>query len=88
MTQTLWQKRPKRMRVTVDGALAAGVGAKDVILSIIARIGADGARGHAIEYAGSTIRGLDMAGRLTVCNMSIEAGARFGMIAPDATTFA
>ncbi len=88
MTQTLWQKKPKRMRITVDGALQVGIGAKDVILSIIARIGADGARGHAIEYAGSTIRALTMAGRMTVCNMSIEAGARYGMIAPNSTTLA
>jgi 3-isopropylmalate/(R)-2-methylmalate dehydratase large subunit len=87
-TQTLWQRKPKRMRVTIDGALGAGVGAKDVILAIIARIGAAGATGHAIEYAGSAIRGLGMAGRLTICNMSIEAGARSGMIAPDETTFA
>jgi 3-isopropylmalate/(R)-2-methylmalate dehydratase large subunit len=87
MTQTLWQKKPRRLRMTVDGILADGVTAKDVILAIIAKIGADGARGHAIEYAGSTIRALDMAGRMTVCNMSIEAGARLGIVAPDATTF-
>ncbi len=88
MTQTLWQKRPKRMRIKVEGALFAGVGAKDIALSIIAKIGADGAQGHAIEYAGSAIRGLDMAGRMTLCNLSIEAGARLGLIAPDETTFA
>ena len=88
MTQTIWQKRPKRMRVTVEGELFAGVGAKDIALSIIASIGADGAQGHAIEYAGSAIRGLDMAGRMTLCNLSIEAGARLGLIAPDETTFA
>jgi 3-isopropylmalate/(R)-2-methylmalate dehydratase large subunit len=87
-TQTLWQKRPRTMRVTVDGRLGPGVSAKDVILAVIARIGAGGAVGHAIEYAGSAIRGLSMEGRLTVCNMSIEAGARAGMIAPDDTTFA
>ncbi|MEM8589696.1 MAG: 3-isopropylmalate dehydratase large subunit [Pseudomonadota bacterium] len=87
-TQTLWQRRPKPMRITVDGALADGIGAKDVILSIIARIGANGAAGHAVEYAGSTIRDLSMAGRMTLCNMTIEAGARFGMVAPDETTFA
>jgi 3-isopropylmalate/(R)-2-methylmalate dehydratase large subunit len=87
-TQTLWQRRPKRMRIVVEGVPGPGVGGKDVILSIIAKIGADGARGHAIEYAGSTIRGLDMAGRMTVCNMSIEAGARLGIVAPDQTTFA
>jgi 3-isopropylmalate/(R)-2-methylmalate dehydratase large subunit len=87
MTQTLWQKRPKRMRISVEGALHPGVGAKDIALSIIAKIGADGAQGHAIEYAGSAIRGLDMAGRMTLCNLSIEAGARLGLIAPDETTF-
>lgn len=87
-TQTLWQRRPKPMRITVDGDLADGIGAKDVILSIIARIGANGAAGHAVEYDGSTIRSLSMAGRMTLCNMTIEAGARFGMVAPDETTFA
>ncbi len=86
-TQTLWQRKPKQMRVTVDGRLPAGVAAKDVILSIIARIGAGGAVGHAIEYAGSTIRGLSMEGRMTICNMSIECGARLGMVAPDDVTF-
>ncbi len=86
-TQTLWQARPKAMRVTVAGALQAGVAAKDVILAIIRQIGAGGALGHAIEYDGSVIRGLSMEGRMTVCNMSIEAGARAGMIAPDKTTF-
>ena len=88
MTQTLWQKKPKLMRVTVDGAVTPGVGAKDIALAIIARVGADGAQGHAIEYAGSGIRALSMEGRLTLCNMSIEAGARCGVVAPDATTFA
>jgi 3-isopropylmalate/(R)-2-methylmalate dehydratase large subunit len=87
-TQTLWQRKPKVKRITVDGALGAGVTAKDVILAIIAKIGADGAVGHAIEYAGSTIRGLSIEGRLTVCNMSIEAGARAGMVAPDDATIA
>jgi 3-isopropylmalate/(R)-2-methylmalate dehydratase large subunit len=87
-TQTLWQSKPRNMRVTVDGALGPGVHAKDVILAIIARIGAAGGTGHVIEYAGSTIRGLSIEGRLTVCNMSIEAGARAGMVAPDDTTFA
>lgn len=87
MTQTLWQKKPKRMRITIDGAPIAGVGAKDFILSIIATIGADGARGYAIEYAGAAVRALSMAGRMTICNMSIEAGGRCGMIAPDETTF-
>jgi len=87
-TQTLWQRKPKSMRVTVDGTPGFGVAAKDVILAIIRRIGAAGAVGHVIEYAGSAIRGLSMEGRLTVCNMSIEAGARAGMIAPDETTYA
>jgi 3-isopropylmalate/(R)-2-methylmalate dehydratase large subunit len=76
------------MRVTIDGELALGVGAKDVILALIASIGVAGATGHAIEYAGSTVRGLTMEGRLTLCNMSIEAGGRAGFIAPDDTTFA
>jgi 3-isopropylmalate/(R)-2-methylmalate dehydratase large subunit len=87
-TQSIWQRPPKAMRIRVDGALGPGVSAKDIILAIIAKIGAAGAVGHAIEYAGSTIRALSMEGRLTVCNMSIEAGARAGLIAPDATTFA
>jgi 3-isopropylmalate/(R)-2-methylmalate dehydratase large subunit len=87
MTQTLWQRKPRRMRISVEGKLAAGVGAKDIALSIIARIGADGAQGHAIEYAGSSVRSLTMEGRLTLCNLSIEAGARCGMVAPDETTF-
>jgi 3-isopropylmalate/(R)-2-methylmalate dehydratase large subunit len=87
MTQTLWQRKPGRMRITVDGDTAPGVGAKDIALSIVARIGADGAQGHAVEYAGSTIRALSMEGRLTLCNLSIEAGARCGMVAPDETTF-
>ncbi|WP_439498903.1 3-isopropylmalate dehydratase large subunit [Bosea sp. (in: a-proteobacteria)] len=86
MTQTLWQKKPKRLRVTVEGKLAPGIVAKDIALSVIATIGADGAAGHAIEYAGSTIRGLSMEGRLTLCNLSIEAGGRCGMVAPDETT--
>jgi 3-isopropylmalate/(R)-2-methylmalate dehydratase large subunit len=87
-TQCLWQRKPRTMRVSVDGPLGPGVTAKDVVLAIIARIGAAGGVGHVIEYAGSTIRGLSIEGRLTVCNMSIEAGARAGMIAPDDTTFA
>jgi 3-isopropylmalate/(R)-2-methylmalate dehydratase large subunit len=86
-TQTLWQRKPKTMRITLDGPLGRGVTAKDLILAIIARIGAAGATGHVIEYAGSTIRGLSMEGRLTVCNMSIEAGARAGMIGPDDVTY-
>jgi 3-isopropylmalate/(R)-2-methylmalate dehydratase large subunit len=85
-TQCLWQRKPKAMRVSVEGMLGSGVTAKDVILAIIARIGAAGAVGHVIEYAGSTIRGLSIEGRLTVCNMSIEAGGRAGMVAPDDTT--
>jgi len=87
-TQTLWQAKPRAMRIRVDGKLAPGVHAKDVILAVIAKIGAAGATGHAIEYAGSTVRALSIEGRLTICNMSIEAGARAGMVAPDATTFA
>ena len=87
-TQTLWQRQPKTMRISVDGPTARGVCAKDVILAIIAKIGAAGAIGHVIEYAGSAIRALSMEARLTVCNMSIEAGARAGMVAPDDTTYA
>ncbi len=86
-TQTLWQRKPATMRISVEGTLGIGVTAKDVILHIIATIGAAGAAGHVIEYAGSAIRGLSMEGRLTLCNMSIEAGARAGMVAPDETTF-
>jgi 3-isopropylmalate/(R)-2-methylmalate dehydratase large subunit len=87
MTHTLWQRKPKRMRITVNGRLAPGIAAKDVVLAIIASIGADGATGFAIEFAGSAVRALSIEGRLTLCNMSIEAGARSGMIAPDQTTF-
>jgi 3-isopropylmalate/(R)-2-methylmalate dehydratase large subunit len=87
-TQTLWQRKPKTLRIEIDGTLPPGVTAKDVILTIIARIGAAGATGHVIEYAGSAIRGLSMEGRLTLCNMSIEAGGRAGMVAPDEKTFA
>ncbi len=86
-TQTLLQKPAKNMLVQVDGTLAPGVTAKDVVLAIIGKIGTAGGTGHVIEYAGEVIRALDMAGRLTICNMSIEAGARAGMIAPDDTTF-
>jgi 3-isopropylmalate/(R)-2-methylmalate dehydratase large subunit len=86
-TQCLWQKRPRTLRVTVEGVLGPGVGGKDVILAIIAEIGTAGATGHVIEYAGSAIRSLSIEGRLTVCNMSIEAGARAGMVAPDDTTY-
>ena len=86
-TQTLIQKPAKNMRITVDGELTAGVTAKDVILAIIGKIGTAGGTGHVIEFAGSVIRGLSMEGRMTICNMAIEAGARAGMIAPDQTTF-
>jgi len=87
-TQTLLQKPAKNMLVQVDGTLAPGITAKDLVLAVIGRIGTAGGTGHVIEYAGEAVRGLDMAGRMTVCNMSIEAGARTGMIAPDDTTFA
>jgi 3-isopropylmalate/(R)-2-methylmalate dehydratase large subunit len=87
-TQTLPQSKPKTFRINVDGQLPYGVTAKDIILDIIGRIGTDGATGYVIEYAGSAIRALSMEGRMTICNMSIEAGARAGMIAPDETTFA
>lgn len=86
-TQCLWQKKAKTLRIIVDGALKAGVGGKDLILAVIAQIGTAGATGHTIEYAGAAIRGLSMEGRLTVCNMSIEAGARAGTVAPDDTTY-
>jgi len=86
-SQTLVQKPARSMLIQVDGTLAIGVTAKDLILAIIGHIGTAGAAGHVIEYAGEAIRALDMAGRMTVCNMSIEAGARAGMIAPDETTF-
>lgn len=87
-TQTVWQTRPRSMRITVDGVLGPGVTAKDMALHWIAKFGADGARGHAIEYAGSTVRGLSMQGRMTLCNLSIEGGARLGLVAPDDVTFA
>ena len=87
-TQTLIQKKAKNMKVTVDGKLADGITAKDVILAIIGEIGTAGGTGHVIEYAGEVFRALTMEGRMTVCNMSIEGGARAGMIAPDAKTFA
>ena len=86
-TQTLPQARPKTMAVTVDGELPPDVTAKDLILTVIARIGTGGGQGHVIEYRGEAIRQLSMEGRMTVCNMSIEAGARAGMIAPDRTTY-
>lgn len=86
-TQCIPQRKPKTMEVRVDGTLPFGVTAKDVILGIIGRIGVDGGVGHVIEYTGEAIRDLSMEGRMTVCNMSIEGGARAGMIAPDETTF-
>ena len=85
-TQCLPQSRPRTMEIRVNGKLAPGVTAKDVVLAIIGKIGTDGATGYAVEYTGEVIRSLSMEGRMTVCNMSIEAGARAGMIAPDATT--
>ena len=87
-TQCLPQRRPRDLAVTVEGALPAGVVAKDVVLGLIARAGVAGGQGCAVEYRGSTIRGLSVEGRMTVCNMSIEWGARVGMVAPDDTTFA
>ena len=87
-TQTLLQKRPKNMRITVEGELGFGVTAKDVILAIIGKIGTAGGTGHVIEYAGPVIQALSMEGRMTICNMSIEAGARAGLIAPDEKTYA
>lgn len=86
-TQTLLQKKPRAMRITVEGDLAPGVTAKDLILAIIGHIGTAGGTGHVIEYAGDAITKLSMEGRMTVCNMSIEAGARAGLIAPDEVTF-
>ena len=87
-TQCLLQRKPKTMRVVFTGALAEGVGAKDMALAMIAKIGADGGQGYALEYAGEAVEALSMEGRMTLCNMSIEAGARVGMIAPDETAFA
>ena len=86
-TQTLIQKKAKNMRVSVDGVLPHGVTAKDIILAIIGEIGTAGGTGYVIEYAGEAIRSLSVEGRMTVCNMSIEGGARAGLIAPDAKTF-
>src|SRR5436309_6782946 len=86
-TQCLAQHKPKTMKIDVRGRLGEGVTAKDLALAIIGQIGTDGATGHVIEYAGPAVRALSMEGRMTLCNMSIEAGARAGMIAPDATTF-
>jgi len=87
-TQALPQTKPRAMLVSVGGELAEGVTAKDIALGLIGKIGTDGARGHVIEYAGDAVRSLSMEGRMTLCNMSIEAGARAGMVAPDETTFA
>lgn len=87
-TQTILQYKPKTMRITVDGKLKKGVVSKDIILYIISKISASGATGYFVEYAGSTIRNLSMEARMTICNMSIEMGARGGLIAPDETTFA
>ncbi len=86
-TQTLWQRRPLAKRVRFSGRPDAGVGAKDLVLAMIAQIGADGGTGAALEYAGPTVEALSMAGRMTLCNLAIECGARFGLIAPDRTTF-
>jgi 3-isopropylmalate/(R)-2-methylmalate dehydratase large subunit len=86
-TQTLLQQKPRSMKVEVSGALPFGTTAKDLAMTIVGRLGASGANGHMIEFYGEAIRALDMAGRMTVCNMSIEAGARAGLIAPDQTTF-
>ncbi len=86
-TQTIWQAKPKSMRISVTGQMAPGVGAKDLALAWIAKLGTGGAQGHAVEYAGDAVRALSMEGRMTLCNLSIEGGARFGMIAPDETTF-
>src|SRR5712672_3619613 len=87
-TQCLPQEKPMTMLVRVDGSLGEGVTAKDLALGLIAQIGTDGATGHVIEYAGEAVRALSMDARMTICNMSIEAGARAGMVAPDETTFA
>ena len=87
-TQTLVLRRPKTMRVRFDGRLGAGVTAKDMVLYLIGRIGINGGVGHAVEYAGEAVASLPIEGRLTLCNMSIELGARIGMVAPDDTTFA
>ncbi len=87
-TQTLPLKPFKTMAITVEGTLAPGVTAKDIVLAVIAKIGTGGGQGYVLEYRGEAIRALSMEGRMTICNMSIEAGARAGMIAPDETTFA
>ena len=87
-TQCILQRKPKSMRITFEGTLSPGVGAKDMALAMIAQIGADGGQGYAIEFAGEAVEALSMEGRMTLCNMAIEAGARVGMVAPDETTFA
>src|SRR5919108_1365552 len=87
-TQCLLQRRPRSMEVRIDGTLRPGITAKDIILTIISRIGVAGGTGHVIEYTGEAIRALSMEERMTICNMSIEGGARAGLIAPDETTFA
>src|SRR5205823_2411824 len=87
-TQTLPQRKPRTMLIQVSGKLADGVSAKDIALGIIGKIGTDGATSYVIEYGGEAVRSLSMEGRMTICNMSIEAGARAGMVAPDETTFA
>ena len=87
-TQCILQYKPKRMRINIDGQLGKGVMSKDIILYIISKISASGATGYFVEYAGETIRSLSMEARMTICNMSIEMGARGGLIAPDETTFA
>src|SRR6185436_4362834 len=87
-TQTLLQSPAKNMQIRVDGTLGFGCSAKDIVLAIIGKLGTAGGTGHVIEYTGEAIRALDMAGRMTVSNMTIEAGARAGLIAPDETTFA
>ena len=87
-TQTLLQARPKTMAVTVDGVLPDGVSAKDLVLALIAQVGTGGGQGYIVEYRGEAIRALSMEARMTICNMSIEWGAKAGMIAPDETTFA
>ena len=87
-TQTLWARKPRNMRIRVEGTLAPSVGAKDLALAILQKIGVDGANGYALEFAGEAVRALTMEGRMTLCNMSVEMGARAGLIAPDETTFA
>src|SRR6266702_6636928 len=87
-TQCLPQRKPKTMLIHMSGQLGEGVSAKDLALGIIGKIGTDGATGHVIEYAGEAVRSLSVEGRMTLCNMSIEAGARAGMVAPDKTPFA